>query len=74
MLISGNTLRQLRQLKGIKQETVAKGLDISQPAYSAIEQSEYVDVEKFEQILSILGYTASEFKEIIGHIPPPKMT
>lgn len=72
MVISGETVRILRQIKGIKQETIAKELGISQPAYCRIENSNYVDCQKFEKILSILGYSKTEFKEIITHYPPPE--
>ena len=65
MLLSGDTLRILRQLRGMKQEVVAKQLGISQPAYSQIERSAYVDCEKFELIVSILGFSKAQFKDII---------
>lgn len=67
MIISGNVIRALRQLKGVKQETIAKQLGISQPAFSLIEKSDYVDSERFEKIISILGYSKTELKEIITH-------
>jgi transcriptional regulator with XRE-family HTH domain len=65
MIISGETLRVLRQIKGIKQQTIAKDLGISQPAYSQIERSNYIDCQRFEQILSHMGYSSEDFKEFI---------
>ncbi|MGN6163905.1 MAG: helix-turn-helix domain-containing protein [Flavisolibacter sp.] len=49
-MISGETLRQLRTLKGVKQKTVAKALGISQPAYCKLEHSEQVNDEKLVQV------------------------
>jgi len=66
MLISGETLRVLRQIKGMKQRVVARQLGISQPAYSQMETSCYVDCEKFERIISILGYSKADLKEIVN--------
>lgn len=63
MIISGETLRVLRQIKGIKQQVIAKELGISQAAYSQIERRKYIDYKKFEEILSILGYSNIDFKE-----------
>lgn len=40
-MTSGETLRFLRLLKGVKQETIAKKLGISQPAYSKLENKNY---------------------------------
>ncbi len=37
-MLSGETLRMLRNIRGLKQETLAKKLGISQPAYSKLEK------------------------------------
>jgi len=65
MIFSGKILRALRQLKGIKQQVIATRLGISQPAYSHIENRNYIDYEKFEQILSVLGYSKKEYSDFI---------
>lgn len=69
-MISGETLRQLRTLKGVKQKTVAKALGISQPAYCKLEHSEQVNDEKLVQVLSVLGYTIEIASKIVENLPP----
>ena len=54
-MVQGEIIRKLRNLKGVKQSTLARGLGISQPAYSKIEKSAYVKNEKLKQILVILN-------------------
>lgn len=54
MLITGEHIRMLRLIKGLKQETVAKKLGISQPAYCKLEKSEVIDMVKLEQLMTAL--------------------
>lgn len=49
----GRKISKIRELKGIKQETLAHELDISQQAVSKIEQSADVDGEALEKIAQI---------------------
>ncbi len=48
-MINGNALRQLRILKGMKQETMAEKLGISQPAYCKREKVKSITGEKLKQ-------------------------
>ena len=71
-MISGETLRQLRNLKGIKQKTLAKELGVSQPAYCKLEQSEKINGERLPQLMKVLGYTIEEWEDAIRILPPPE--
>ncbi len=51
----GRNIERIRELKGIKQETIATELGITQQAVSKIEQSAEVDDEKLEKIAKALG-------------------
>lgn len=60
----GETLRLLRAIKGIKQETIAKKLGISQPAYSKIEKRDCINGWRGEQLLTALNCTRDELEWI----------
>ena len=53
----GRKISKLRELRGMKQETLAAELGISQQAISKIEQSADVEDEALEKIAKILGLT-----------------
>ena len=53
----GRKIGRIRELRGMKQETLAEELGISQQAVSKIEQSEHVEDDKLEQIAKVLGVT-----------------
>ncbi|MFC4219737.1 helix-turn-helix domain-containing protein [Flagellimonas marina] len=53
----GRKISRIRELRGMKQETLAEQLGISQQAISNIENSEKVDDAKLEEIASVLGVT-----------------
>ncbi|AYN68814.1 XRE family transcriptional regulator [Euzebyella marina] len=53
----GRKISRIRELRGMKQETLAEQLGISQQAISNIENSEKVEDVKLEEIASILGVT-----------------
>lgn len=59
----GPNIKFLRNLKGLKQETVAIELGISQAEYSLIENSDIIDDEIIFQIAKILNVTAEVIKE-----------
>ena len=59
----GRKISRIRELRGMKQETLAEELGISQQAVSKIEQSEKIEDDKLEQIAKVLGVT----KETIGN-------
>ena len=64
-MISGETLRLLRILKGIKQETIAKKLGISQPAYCKMERCQKVNPVKYRQVIEALDCTKEELQEVV---------
>ncbi|MBO0320743.1 helix-turn-helix transcriptional regulator [Muricauda sp. CAU 1633] len=53
----GRKIGRIRELRGMKQETLAEELGISQQAVSNIENSEKVDDAKLEEIAKALGVT-----------------
>ncbi|WP_318310967.1 helix-turn-helix domain-containing protein [Flagellimonas crocea] len=53
----GRKISRIRELRGMKQETLAEELGISQQAVSNIENSEKVDDAKLEEIAKALGVT-----------------
>jgi transcriptional regulator with XRE-family HTH domain len=58
----GRKISKIRELKGMKQETLAYELGISQQAVSKIEQSADVDGEALEKIAKILGLSSEAIK------------
>jgi transcriptional regulator with XRE-family HTH domain len=60
MELTGLLLKQLRQLAGYKQETLAKALGISQPAYCELEKSTAVKAEKAKKLLALMNYTPDQ--------------
>jgi len=53
----GRKISRIRELRGMKQETLAEELGISQQAVSNIENSEKVEDVKLEEIAKALGVT-----------------
>jgi transcriptional regulator with XRE-family HTH domain len=51
----GRKISRIRELRGMKQETLAAELGISQQAISKIEQSADVDGDALEKIAKVLG-------------------
>lgn len=58
----GRKISKIRELKGMKQETMATALGISQQAVSKIEQSADVDGEALEKIAKVLGLSSEAIK------------
>jgi len=58
----GHKIGRIRELRGLKQESLAYELKVSQQTVSKIEQSETVDEELLEQISKILGVSAEGIK------------
>ncbi|SDF59109.1 helix-turn-helix domain-containing protein [Cellulophaga baltica] len=58
----GRKISRIRELRGMKQETLAEELGISQQAVSKIEQSEKIEEEKLEQIANVLGVPPEAIK------------
>ncbi|WP_142783750.1 helix-turn-helix domain-containing protein [Changchengzhania lutea] len=53
----GRKISRIRELRGMKQETLAEALNISQQAVSKIEQTPEIEDDKLEEIAKILGVT-----------------
>lgn len=53
----GLKIRRIREIVGMKQDTLASKLGISHQAVSKIEQSESIEEEKLQQIAEALGVT-----------------
>lgn len=53
----GRKIGRIRELRGMKQETMAEELGISQQAVSKLEQSVEIEDERLEEIAKVLGVT-----------------
>lgn len=53
----GRKIARIRELRGMKQETLAEQLGISQQSVSSLEKSEILDDDKLQQVAKILGVT-----------------
>jgi len=58
----GRKIERIRTLRGIKQDTLAKALGITQVAVSRMEQCEYIDDEKLGKVAEVLGVTPEIIK------------
>ena len=58
----GRKISRIRELRGMKQETLAAELGISQQAVSKIEQSAEVEDSSLEKIAGVLGVSAEAIK------------
>ena len=53
----GRKISRIRELRGMKQETLAEAMGISQQSISHLENSETVDAEKLQKVAEALGVT-----------------
>ncbi|MEO8240487.1 MAG: helix-turn-helix transcriptional regulator [Flavobacterium sp.] len=58
----GRNISRIRELRGMKQETLAIAIGVSQQSVSNIEGSEIVDEEKLNAIAEALGVSAEAIK------------
>ncbi|QJD95719.1 helix-turn-helix transcriptional regulator [Mucilaginibacter robiniae] len=58
----GRKISRIRELRGIKQETLATELGVSQQTVSRMEQSEVLEDELLEKVAKILGVPAEAIK------------
>lgn len=58
----GRKIGRIREMRGIKQDTLATELGVSQQSISRIEQSETIEDEVLEKIAKILGVTTGAIK------------
>ena len=61
---SGEDVRHLRQLKGLKQEEAGKRMSITQQAYSLIEKKESVALPLLLTVLAALNSSIEELCRI----------
>ena len=53
----GRKIARIRELRGMKQETLAEELGISQQSVSSLEKSETLDDDKIREVAKVLGVT-----------------
>ena len=53
----GRKIARIRELRGMKQETLAEELGISQQSVSSLEKSETLEEKKLEEVAKVLGVT-----------------
>jgi len=58
----GRKISHIRELRGMKQESLATELGISQQAISKLEQSEEIEDSTLEKIAKVLGVSAEAIK------------
>ena len=58
----GRKISRIRELKGMKQETLAHLLGVSQQAVSKLEQSEHVDEDRLTEVGKVLGLSTEAIK------------
>jgi transcriptional regulator with XRE-family HTH domain len=51
----GRKIARIREIRGMKQETLAEELGISQQSVSSLEKSERIEDDRLERIAEILG-------------------
>jgi transcriptional regulator with XRE-family HTH domain len=59
----GRNVTRLREIRDMKQETLASLLGLTQQAVSKIEQSETIDDERLEEIAKILDFSPEVIKK-----------
>ncbi|MEP7255418.1 MAG: helix-turn-helix transcriptional regulator [Ferruginibacter sp.] len=70
-MIKAELIKKFRQLKGMKQETIAKKLSISQQAYCKMENSESIKHEKLEELLQAMNCSLNDWEQFLSFYPPP---
>jgi transcriptional regulator with XRE-family HTH domain len=65
-MINGETLRRLRNLKGLKQKEAAKKIGITTAAYAKLEKSEWLQGEQLQNILKALECTAADLAKVLS--------
>ena len=60
----GRKIMQMRELLGIRQETVAEKLGITQQAISKLEQKEDVDDQTLDKVAEAMGINAESIKNL----------
>lgn len=58
----GRKISRIRELRGMKQETLAAEMGVSQQAISKLEQSEHVDDDRLQVVAEKLGVSVDTIK------------
>ena len=58
----GRKISRIRELRGIKQETLASELGVSQQTVSRMEQAETIEDDLLEKVAGVLGVSAEAIK------------
>ena len=58
----GRKISRIRELRGIKQETLASELGVSQQSVSRMEQSEVLEDDVLDKVAKILGVTSEAIR------------
>ncbi|WP_293310453.1 helix-turn-helix domain-containing protein [Pedobacter sp. UBA5917] len=58
----GRKISRIRELRGMKQDTLATELGISQQAVSKLEQSETIEDATLEKVAKVLGLTTESIR------------
>jgi transcriptional regulator with XRE-family HTH domain len=58
----GRKISRIRELRGIKQDTLASELGVSQQSISRIEQSDVIEDEVLDKVAKVLGVPAEAIK------------
>ncbi|RYZ25721.1 MAG: XRE family transcriptional regulator [Chitinophagaceae bacterium] len=58
----GRKIERMRELRGMKQETLAQALGITQQAVSKMEGSEQIDPERLEKVAGVLGVSVEAIR------------
>ncbi len=58
----GRKISRIRELRGIKQETLASEMGVSQQTVSRLEQSETIEDDVLEKVAGVLGVSAEAIK------------
>ena len=72
MIIPVGYLKKFRQLKGSKQQSVAKKLCKSQQAYAKMENRPDMEKSKLEELLQAMSCSLQDWKNFIVFYPPPR--
>jgi transcriptional regulator with XRE-family HTH domain len=70
-MLTSQEIRLLRTSRQIKQETIAKCMNITKQRYSELEKKGNLRAERLNEILTILGYTPETAQKYLQSIPPP---
>jgi transcriptional regulator with XRE-family HTH domain len=65
-MITGETLRQLRLLKGLNKKEAARKLGTTPAAYSRLEQEGWLQGEMLQTILKELGCTTADVEKVMA--------